>query len=130
MSAGPQREIDATLQRLVEQTPTDLALVCTDEGLLVASSTDDVDTEELAGLTGLFDEVLRRAQRDLSMKRVDELTLLDPDGGRLVVRPLQVPGPQRFFLVVRVPVKATWRRNTNQVGRRVADLLAPLVAET
>ncbi len=129
MSLGLQEQMNGLLRELVADAGYSLALVCTDEGLLVASSTDDFDSEELAGLTGLFDDIVLRAQRDLHMERVDEVTMLDPGRGRLVVRPLRIDGPQRFFLVVRIPARATWRRNTNRLGRTLVGLLQPAVLE-
>lgn len=129
MSRGLQEKLNALLRQLADEAGYSVALVCTDEGLLVASADDDLDSEELAGLTGLFDDIVTRAQRDLSMQRVDEVTMLDPGRGRLVVRPLAMQGPQRFFLVVRVPHRSTWRRNTNRLGRALVDLLGPMAAE-
>jgi len=130
MSAGLQVQMNTLLVDLAQVAGFEQALVCTDEGLLVAASSEEVDTVELAGLTSLFDDIVLRARRDLHMPRVDELTMLDPDRGRMVVRPLDLQGTQRFFLVVRVPARATWRRHTNQVGRQLARLLQPLAAES
>jgi len=105
------------------------SFVCTEQGLLVASaSSDEVNSEEVAGFTGLFDSILTRAIRDLGFRRVDEVTLLDSTRDRLVIRPLPLEGRPRMFLVLRVPPKATWRRNTNKVCFQLADILAPLVA--
>lgn len=129
MSYGLQEQMNGLLREQVREAGYDVGLVCTDEGLLVAASDEEVGAEELAGVVSLFDDIVHRARRDLAMGRIDEVTMLDPDRGRLVVRPLALEGSQRFFLVVRLPARATWRRTTNLLGRRLAGLLTPLTRE-
>lgn len=104
------------------------SLVCTEEGLLIASAGESMSDEELAGFTALFDDIVVRAGRDLGMGGIDEVTLLDENRGRLVIRPLYVE-ELRLFLVVRVPARTTWRRNTNRLCARLPKLMAPMVAE-
>ena len=118
------RQVSLTdlLHELTEGCGYDSALVCTDEGLLVACTGDLPTSEELAGVVGLVEDVVVRSERDLGVQRVDEVTLLDPGRGRMVIRPLLVDGA-RFHLVVRVPAKSTWRRNTNRVSRQVTRIL-------
>lgn len=123
---GLQERITQRLLKLTEKHGYFEALVCTDEGLLVASAGDHNAGEELAGITSLFDDIVMRSERDLGFRRVDEVTLLDPGRGRLVFRPLQLNENQRFFLVVRLPTKSTWRRNTNYLCRDLLQLLLPL----
>ena len=104
------------------------SLVCTEQGLPIASSGDGIPDEDLAAFTSLFDDIVQRATRDMGMTVVDEVTLLDPHTGRLVIRPLSLDGEHRLFLVVRVPVKASWRRNTNRLVLSLSTELAPLIA--
>lgn len=124
MERGFQGQITDVLSELVHRNAYHVALVCTEEGLLVASSDDQPESDELAGITSLFDDIVVRAERDLGVQRVDEVTLLDPGRGRLVIRPLG-GDDLRFFLVVRVPTTATWRRNTNVACRTLGAMLAP-----
>ena len=102
-----------------------LSLVCTEQGLLLASAGEQLDSEMLGGLTALFDDIVLRAQRDLGLKRVDELTLMDEGGYRYVIRPLPIAAQPRLFLVVQVPQKASWRQNTNVLSKRLVGLLEP-----
>ncbi|MCC6623632.1 MAG: hypothetical protein IT385_20410 [Deltaproteobacteria bacterium] len=114
------------------------SIVCTEQGLLVASAGDVRSDEALAGFASLFDAIVVRAGRDLELHAVDEVTLLDARAGRLVIRPLPVgraaadeppvaeptagasePLP-RLFLVLWMRADATWRRNTT---RLVASLV-------
>lgn len=125
-----ERGIYARVASLLDATNTlggyPMSLVCTEQGLLVASSGDGLDGEELAAFTSLFEEIVRRAVRDLGFGAVDEVTLLDPGRGRFVVRPLVFEAGARMFLVVQMDPKATWRRNTNQLCLELVRVLAPL----
>jgi hypothetical protein len=106
-----------------------LSLVCTDQGLLLASAGESLRSEITAGITSLFDHIVARAARDLGLRGVDELTLSDAHAGRTVIRPLTHPGGQvRLFLVVQVPRGGSWRRNTNLVVRELLAVLRPLLS--
>lgn len=106
------------------------SLVCTEDGLLVAHSGDgEVEEQDLAAFTSLFDTIVERATRDLGFGGVDEVTLLDSVGHRLVIRPLTLSARPRMFLVVWMDRAATWRRHTNSACLRLAPLLEPLVQE-
>lgn len=103
-----------------------MSMVCTDQGLLIATAGESLRTEVLGGLTSLFDDIMARAIRDLGFERVDEVTLTDRET-RFVVRPLPISGDTRLFLVVQVPSKVNWRSNTNALIKRLSELLQPLV---
>lgn len=103
-----------------------LSLVCTEEGLLIASAGERMRSEVTAGLTSLFHDIAVRAVRDLGLARVDELTLSDPTLGCFVVRPIDLDARPRIFLVVQVPRERSWRRNTNLVARKLQAILRPL----
>ena len=127
MSVGLEQKITRLLTEVNADAGYPLSLVCTDQGLLVASSGDHFSSEQLAGLTSLFDDIVMRARRDLDSGWVDEVTLLDPERGRLVVRPVPLDGSPRFFLVLQIPRRATWRRNTNRLTRKLAGWLSTRV---
>lgn len=105
-----------------------LSLVCTEQGLLIASSGEEVTAEIAAGLTSLFNDIVLRADRDLGMSQVDELTLLDGGDRRIIIRPLPLHSDPRLYLVLTAPKKASWRQNTNTLTKRVSALVAPLYA--
>ena len=123
------QNISGMLAEATDEGQLTSALVCTDSGLLVASEGHGVDPDQLAGLTSLFDDILMRSRRDLSLGDIDEVTLLDPEWGRCVVRPLNLTGEPRFFLVVRVGSRDPWRANTNKLRRRLSAVLGPLINE-
>ncbi|MEZ4385204.1 MAG: hypothetical protein R3A79_28005 [Nannocystaceae bacterium] len=125
---GVEAEVTALLAGMNAMGGYQLSLVCTDQGLLVASAGETVRSEIAAGLTSLFDDIVVRAVRDLGVADVDELTLSDAKEGRFVVRPLQTEGSdRRLFLVAQVPRDASWRRNTNIVARKLVQILRPLL---
>ena len=95
------------------------SLVCTQDGLVIASAGED-EAEYTAAVVSLFDDVLVRARRDLGFTDVDEVALLDPARGRTVIRPLPLDSGQTLFLVVKVPPRATWRRHTNILRKQLA----------
>lgn len=125
-TAGAERALGAHLGAACRAGGLSRALVCTHEGLLVASAGDDVGgvQERLAALTSLFADIVARAERDLSMGAVDEVTLLDGRRGRVVIRPLWSRMGVAMFLVVELPRAAVWRRCTGALAldlRRVLD---------
>ena len=105
-----------------------LSMVCTTEGLPIASSGEG-SPEDLAGFTSLFEDIVARASRDLGLKGIGELTLRNADG-RHVIRPLRIEDRTVAFLVVRVPRQRSWRRLTNRLVVELTEALAPLLAQT
>ena len=105
-----------------------LSLVCTESGLLIACDGELHRSEIAAALTSLFADIAARAAAHLDLPQIDELTLSDPVRGRIVVRPLDLRGHPRLFLVVQVPRGRTWRRSTTLIARRLHAILNPLLA--
>lgn len=103
------------------------SIVCTHTGLLIASDGEAVSDEMLAGFTSLFDDIVVRAQRDLELAAIDEVSIFDASRGRLVIRPVNEAGTPRLFLVVKVPPKATWRRHTNRLLKRLGEMMEPML---
>jgi hypothetical protein len=126
-SQGIEAQVTALLAGMNAMGGYQLSLVCTDQGLLVASAGELVRSEIAAGLTSLFDEIVGRAGRDLALTQIDELTLSDAGAGRFVIRPLNSGASPRLFLVVQVPRDASWRRNTNLVARKLLAILSHLL---
>ena len=85
-----------------------------------------MSSEQLAGLTSLFDDIVVRARRDLALEWVDEVTLFDPSTGRFVVWRVPIDGSPRFFLVLQVPARSTWRKHSNKLIKELAEWLANL----
>lgn len=126
--AGLEAEITRLLSSVNALAGYPLSLVCTEQGLLIASAGEDVTSEVVGGLTSLFDEIVVRAIRDLGFSRVDEITLKDERSYRYVLRPLPIDSRPRLFLVVQAPANAAWRQHTNLLSKRLVTLLEPLLA--
>lgn len=122
-----QAQLTDALVELVDDGGYRGALVVTDQGLLVASAGQLPAEEALAGFTSLFDEIVARGERDLGLAAIDEVTLLDRQHGRLVVRPLGRSTERRMFLVVSLDANATWRRNTQKLAQRIGPTLADIM---
>lgn len=127
MAFAVEHEITEHLRRLNALGHYTLALVCTEDGLLIASAGERLRSEMAAILTSLFNDIAVRAVRDLGLPQVDEFTLSDPVTGHLVVRPLDAGAHPRLFLVVQVPRARAWRRNTASVARDLLAVLRPLL---
>ena len=97
-------------------------------GLLVACAGELRRSELAAVVASLFSDIAARAAADLELPHIDELTLSDPARGRLVVRPLDLRGRPRLFLVAQVPRGRSWRRSTTLTARRLDAVLRPLLA--
>ena len=123
MSTEKTPTVGDVLERMNRDGGLFMSLLCTDEGLLLGSAGDEASGEEIGGFTSLFDNIVLRAERDIDIQRVDEVTLLDPRRGRIVIRPINVEGGSRFFLVVRLPTSARWRRSTNLACAALRPLL-------
>jgi len=122
---GSDNTLDGLLAAMNREGTYPASLVCTDDGLLIAAAGKALEDEEVAGFTALFDDVVHRAQRDLDFEDIDEVALRDGKRGRLVIRPVYAAS-RRFFLVVRVPARSSWRRHTNRLCAQLPALLTPL----
>ena len=117
-------EITALLAEVNASAGFPLSLVCDDAGLLLAVAGQGADEEQLAGLTSLFDDIVMRARRDVGLDEIDEVSMFDRVWGRCVVRPLLPTAAGRFFLVVQVPPRSAWRRDSNTLKREIARIFA------
>lgn len=126
-SRGVWRTITDLLVEMSARGGYPLALVCTEQGLLIAAAGEHPRSEAVAGLTGLFDDIALRVARDLELGDVDEFTVCTDRGGRMVVRSLGGDQRPRIFLVVQVPSHRTWRRNTATIARKIRAILRPLI---
>lgn len=124
-SDGFQGRVTTLLKANNTTGPYLMTLVCTAQGLVVASAGDAIAEEDVAAFTSLFDDIVKRAVRDLHFQRVDEVTLLDPGRGRTIIRPLAIGRGVPFFLVVRAEPKVSWRRNTSRLASELQQELEP-----
>lgn len=125
MSAGIEFRVTELLRDANQGGGYPLSLVCTPEGLPIAAAGSGA-TEDLAGFTSLFEDVVARATRDLGVADIEEVTLRN-GSGRHVIRPLRVGDRTAAFLVVLVPPQRSWRRVTNRLVSQLSAALEPLL---
>ena len=97
-------------------------VVCTAEGLPLASTDSEFEAEMLAGLASLFEDIARRSEALLGWPWVEEVTLVNDRGQRLVTRQFQVD-ERWFILVALVAARRPYRRATNRAVRQLIPLL-------
>ncbi len=90
MRVGIEQEVTAVLDAMNEAGGYRRALVCTEDGLLIAAAGEgaELEAQNLAAFTSLFDTIVERAQRDLGSSGVDEvrLTSVRPASGPATLR--------------------------------------------
>jgi hypothetical protein len=119
MDSALETRMNRLLHATNEEGGFPTSLVCTDQGLLVASAGEVEPCEVLAVLAAMFDDVVARARRDIGLEAVDEVTLRDQRRGAYVLRMLHPLVDARLFLVVHVPHSLPWRRSTNRLCSRL-----------
>lgn len=98
------------------------AVVTTTDGLPLASVESTIEPETLAALSSLFDSTASRAESFLGWNRVEEMSLVNEQGIRLIIRPFTAD-TDHFMLVVVVPAGKTYRRVMNRALRGLAPLM-------
>jgi len=116
------------LGTLAESRGVRSAIICTDQGLLMAGIGETEREEALAGYASLFDAVVARGARDLGWTAIDEVSVADAGQGRIVMRPLVEGAVRRVFLVVVIDGDAPWRRATRRFTTAIRPWLLQLVA--
>jgi len=129
ITSGVEHHVTSLLRATNRAGGYPASLVCTEEGLLVASAGTGFDDELFAGFTALFDDLVTRADRDLGLNAIDDVSILDARWGRFIIRPLLTGYTPRMFLVGRVAHRASWRRNTSRLCSRLNAALRPLAQQ-
>ncbi len=127
-SIGLESQITTLLTGMNAMGDYPMSLLCSEQGLLLASAGELAQSETVAGLTSLCNDIVLRAVRDLNFVGVDEITLVDRRLGRFVIRPLPHAVDPRLYLVVAVPRHRSWRRNTSIASKKLDKLMAPLLS--
>ena len=95
-------------------------LLANPDGMILAASGEEDESQlTAAAFCSLFEEAFSRASTDLGFSELDELTLMDGNKWRYVIRLVT----DDLFLVARVPPKKRWRRVTNTLCAQVARIM-------
>ena len=114
--------LEAQLKRLNRDGQFMASLVADVQGLPVAAMDSEYNTERIAALSALVQDVSHRAESQLGFKKMDEVSLVDDDKVRLVCRYFQV-GDQTYILSCVVPAYQTYRRLTNTAIREIQKVM-------
>ncbi len=114
--------LEAQLKRLNRDGQFMASLVADVQGLPVAAMDSEYNTERIAALSALVQDVSHRAESQLGFKKMDEVSLVDDDKVRLVCRYFQV-GDQIYILSCVVPAYQTYRRLTNTAIREIRKVM-------
>lgn len=124
-SSNPETLEERLLQVLTQmKTQGQLlaAVLCTPDGLPLAAVESEASHEVLAGLSSLFADVARRAEQLMEWSSVEEVSLVNEKGLRIVTRQFK-DDEQYYILVVLVPANQTYRKVTNVAIKKLRELL-------
>ncbi len=124
----PGADLARLLRRAQRAAGLRAALLCTEDGLLIATAgAGRPPPETAAAIAALCAILLDRAATDLGIAPLDELNLRNLRGERFVVQPVAVAPGTRCLLVAEVEPRRPWRRCTARLRRALAPHLARLL---
>ena len=121
--AGLSELLTIVLDDWVKNSKVEGLMIATDDGLMVAKSSDGRADEHMAAVAALFEDVVKRIQDGVIVKSVRELSLRGADGELVVVRNFDgLDG--RFFLLAYASTQVPYRMVTNRVLKEAGILLS------
>lgn len=121
-SAYREHQLRDILERAIQRGKFDAAVLADCQGLPLAEVESDLDPDVLSGLSTLLEHIARRAEDLLGWRYVEEVSLIDDKGMRMVTRQFQVDDIW-YILIVVVPKRRVYRRSTNICLRELRLLL-------
>ena len=113
------REMTSRLRELCQAGGFNAVFLTDHEGLPVAAVAPGRDAESDAAFLALLHRAAQQVRRMLHLEQLDEMSLVDGAGTRIVCRYLP-SGAQNVFLVVIGSVDRPYRRLTNRFLREIA----------
>jgi predicted regulator of Ras-like GTPase activity (Roadblock/LC7/MglB family) len=117
-----QEMLEGILGGVNERGDFRASLLCTLEGLSIASITSEFDNNKISVISSFVQELSKKAEESIGFKRMGEVSLLDDEGFRLVCREFNVK-KQKFILTVVVPPNKPYRHLTNLAIRDLSNAL-------
>jgi predicted regulator of Ras-like GTPase activity (Roadblock/LC7/MglB family) len=114
--------LEAQLKKLNRDGQFMASLVADVQGLPIAAVDSEYNTERIAALSALVQDVSHRAETQLGFKKMDEVSLVDDDKVRLVCRYFHV-GDQTYILSCVVPAYQAYRRLTSTAIREIGKVM-------
>ena len=119
MTKLSQRQIGQRLQDLCAAGKFHAAFLTGPDGLPIAHAASERDADTDAAFLGLLHRVVQQVRQALGLADLDEVSLVDGAGTRIVCRYLPV-NDRDLFLVVFLPARKPYRRLTNRLIRELA----------
>jgi predicted regulator of Ras-like GTPase activity (Roadblock/LC7/MglB family) len=119
---NPFQKILHALQTMNEAGKFQAAVLTSGEGLPIITVPTNYDSHVAAAIVAMLRRISDRAENQLGMAEVDEVTIRGHDRVRLVCRYLPA-GEEKLILAVIVPPGHSYRRVTNRAVRQITRLL-------
>ncbi len=116
-----QHALENILQALCREEQVTAAIIANREGFLIATAAATPDAETIAALAAYLRDTAQRAQTQLGLAQLDEVTVRDRLHRTLVCRSFPVDGEDDLLLVIIMPTSKAYRRLTNIAIRRIRD---------
>ena len=116
------KRLEPILEEITEKGEFEMALLCDEKGLTLASVRSKYDHEKVSAISSLVGHVAERAERDLNFMDTDEISMVNEDKIRIVCRLFKVKGIL-FILVVVTPPYHSYRRLTNAAIKSISPIL-------
>jgi predicted regulator of Ras-like GTPase activity (Roadblock/LC7/MglB family) len=121
---GDYQQVKYALQAMNEAGQFEAAVLTSAEGLPIITIPTNYDSHVAAALVAMLRKISDRAENQLGMAEVDEVTIYGHDRIRLVCRYIpSMDGKNRLMLAVMVPPGQSYRRVTNRAVRQIRHLL-------
>jgi predicted regulator of Ras-like GTPase activity (Roadblock/LC7/MglB family) len=124
--AGPStyQRIKCALQAMNKAGQFEAAVLTSIEGLPIITIPTNYDSHVAAALVAMLHKISDRAENQLGMAKIDEVTIYGRDHIRLVCRYVSSQEEKNgLLLAVMVPANRPYRRATNRAIRQIARLL-------
>lgn len=106
------------LEEMNEQGRFQTSVLVSADGLPLASVTSHFEADTTAAMVALVKNVARRAQTNIGLQQVDEVSIVDSNRMRLICRPFTLGDEELVLTVVALPDR-TYRRLTNRAIREI-----------
>lgn len=120
--ASAFQKIRHALQVMNEAGKFQAAVLTSTEGLPIVTVPANYDSHVAAAIVAMIRKISDRAENQLGMAEVDEVTICGRDRVRLVCRYLPA-GEEMLILAVMVPPNHSYRRVTNRTVKQIKRLL-------
>ncbi len=119
----PRHRLEDTLKAMNDEGHLTSAVLTTIDGLPVAAAPSSQDPEAVSAMAALLKEVVNRVISQVHLAQVEEVSLIDHTGMRMVCRYFYHSG-QEFILTIVAPPDQPYRRMVTQSVRAIRAALS------